>query len=737
MAIKTYLYDLTNDRIVNSSNIEIDSLWTPAEITTELWFDASDSSTITLDGSDKVEQWNDKSGNGLHLTQANASYRPSVSTEAKNGLDVISFDGSNDYLSVVSGSEIEAADVYIVLNYTGTTSTGIPLGIAAGASGVSDYIGVPSGDPANLYSCYKGLITYTARGNISAGYHILNRRPINNASIDNYIDSKLTSFTTSYSYSDENYDRLFVGSRRQLNSFFSSVICEIVILPSNASSYDRQKIEGYLAHKWGLESALLDSHPYKMFAPIAPVDITFELADNNSTPIGFSDALVDDFSAAEFELGSGTDVSIRNNAVFLAGTSDTNALRFDGLNDSVNCGASSLLSADFTIEIKLKYDSNNTQYARVISKLIDADNGYNIAFEDGNASSSAINARFLIEGVSYFFRAVSEISRDTWYHIAVTLSGGSLVTVYIDGDPIDTVDMDGSGSVQGDANLRIGSANSQSYYGGDIGYVRIWNVARNQSQLNAYKDLHIDGSTPGLLGCWDFTEGSGTTAADSTDNSNDGTISGASWVTASETIMELFEGFSATGNIVSGSASVSAYTTTEPDLKIAWQSTEPTDTSITIETGTSDSDATPPATWYGQTSGASITDLPADLTGKYLWYKATLETTDTDATPELEWVVIWDDADSPDAAVRVECDGEVSAAVPDTGTVDFTVLANDTHAYTAYLLPLGAEYTTTSESDSVTVVESNVTETVVFTLVGGAAIPIRLFQRPFHHLLVR
>ena len=44
-------------------------------------------------------------------------------------------------------------------------------------------------------------------------------------------------------------------------------MAEIVIYESQSDS-DRQKVEGYLAHKWGLQSKLNSVHPYKDFEPI-------------------------------------------------------------------------------------------------------------------------------------------------------------------------------------------------------------------------------------------------------------------------------------------------------------------------------------------------------------------------------------------------------------------------------------------------------------------------------------
>lgn len=56
----------------------IDS-WTPAELTTTLWLEASDSSTITETGG-LVSQWDDKSGNDNHATQGTAADQPLFET---------------------------------------------------------------------------------------------------------------------------------------------------------------------------------------------------------------------------------------------------------------------------------------------------------------------------------------------------------------------------------------------------------------------------------------------------------------------------------------------------------------------------------------------------------------------------------------------------------------------------------------------------------------------------------
>lgn len=61
------------------------------------WYDASDTATITLSGSD-VTQWNDKSANGYNLTQPNSGFRPQSGTRTINSLNVIDYNANTDTL---------------------------------------------------------------------------------------------------------------------------------------------------------------------------------------------------------------------------------------------------------------------------------------------------------------------------------------------------------------------------------------------------------------------------------------------------------------------------------------------------------------------------------------------------------------------------------------------------------------------------------------------------------------
>ena len=66
-------------------------MWNPSELgaSLALWLDAEDTSTITLNGSN-VSQWDDKSGNGRHVSQATAANQPAYLATGFNSKPVVS-----------------------------------------------------------------------------------------------------------------------------------------------------------------------------------------------------------------------------------------------------------------------------------------------------------------------------------------------------------------------------------------------------------------------------------------------------------------------------------------------------------------------------------------------------------------------------------------------------------------------------------------------------------------------
>ncbi len=267
-------------------------LWSPANITTALWLDAADASTVTADGSNLVSQVNDKSGNGRSFT-ASGSARPTYSANTLNGMAVFTFGGSQRLTSAST-----AATWNFMHNATGST-----IWIVAKAGNTSNplstygYIGTNGGSSAkigrSLYyyddaSTNNSINDFITRGTAGAVSNNSQNNQITPA--ETYIISAAgdpanatasarssvringnspiaaNTFTNSFVTSTASHT-LQVGDLGDSSFPLLGFISELVIQPGVPTTSTVQLVEGYLAHKWGLTANLPSTHPYKTVGP--------------------------------------------------------------------------------------------------------------------------------------------------------------------------------------------------------------------------------------------------------------------------------------------------------------------------------------------------------------------------------------------------------------------------------------------------------------------------------------
>ncbi|MFM8006212.1 MAG: hypothetical protein ACKO86_15000 [Dolichospermum sp.] len=224
---------------------------TPAQISTDLWLDAADSSTIILNGS-TVSQWRDKSGNERHATQATAANQPVYQATGLNGRPTIGFDGTNDAL-LSSFSLALPATVIVVFRINAYKSFGVIYGNAT-----TNTLGLHSSNSA-LYN-FDGSEVRTLSTTLTT-------TPIMVASTwsSNQIQSHVNggnAFT--FSTSNPNFTGLVIGDASVGSQTLNGSISEIVITSAN-----RHLIEGYFAWKWESTANLPDNHPFKFNPPLA------------------------------------------------------------------------------------------------------------------------------------------------------------------------------------------------------------------------------------------------------------------------------------------------------------------------------------------------------------------------------------------------------------------------------------------------------------------------------------
>ncbi|MCP4712668.1 MAG: tandem-95 repeat protein, partial [Planctomycetes bacterium] len=207
-----------------------------------------------------------------------------------------------------------------------------------------------------------------------------------------------------------------------------------------------------------------------------------------------------------------------------------NALDFDGGDDYVDCGNNAMfnLTGNQTIEAWVYIDAMPAaNWVRVVGKS-EAD-GSNRTF--GLWYHSDGSARYQVNGNA--LSAPGFIQIQQWYHFTGVKDGAN-ITLYVNGQQIAT----GAGT----APASSGSLLIGSFYGinanhnGQIDEVRIWDVARNQTQILDNMCSPIDPALePNLIAYYPFNHGlpGGDNTAppvntlyDMTANGNNGTLSG-------------------------------------------------------------------------------------------------------------------------------------------------------------------------------------------------------------------
>ena len=244
------------------------TLWTPANLSgLFLWLDAADASTITLNGS-SVSQWNDKSGNNNHATQSTASDQPSYGTTTINTKNVVDF-ASGKFMITGYRPSLNRT-IAAVVQYKTTSGLKTIMG-ARRSTNERSYFGVNSGvvraGVAELSGLAGGTVaidtTYTQI--LSHGQGAVNKEA--HHYLDGTEDVAPDTFTGDIG-SGVNY---MIGGFNDQGSVhgskYSGRMAEFIITDNMISDSDRQKLEGYLAHKWGHTASLPTDHPYKSSAP--------------------------------------------------------------------------------------------------------------------------------------------------------------------------------------------------------------------------------------------------------------------------------------------------------------------------------------------------------------------------------------------------------------------------------------------------------------------------------------
>lgn len=213
-----------------------------------LWLDASDTSTISQTGG-SVSQWNDKSGNGNNATQGTGANQPITGTRTVNGLNVLDFDGTNDFLNLPSGVfGLSSGDNTIFLVFaTDVIMTAQRLWLMTD-SGSGRHTLQWGGDSTFSTAASNSNVVVSSMGitpNMSPHIAGLFRSGGNFYSFFDGVQgpsTAATNFTANQAY---------LATFRGTSTFLNGVICEVIAYNRALTPAEVNQVGNYLSVKWG------------------------------------------------------------------------------------------------------------------------------------------------------------------------------------------------------------------------------------------------------------------------------------------------------------------------------------------------------------------------------------------------------------------------------------------------------------------------------------------------------
>lgn len=238
------------------------ALWTPANLSNlDWWFDASDASTIVTDANG-ILGWGDKTGSGIDLYQTSPDAQPQLVEGVQNGLPIVRFAPRDSLLWSQARQAMNKTFVFVFkAAYAGAgTFGGKILGSGDGIREIKQ-----NGLTIYSYSAsWGGTGTYTT--SLPFSYQAFN---LYQSGTNDPLTQFINGLQDSLSPARVNTDSPFSYQTLPGNPvIFAGDLAEILLLDGEPTEDDRQKLEGYLAHKWGTTSLLPPLHPYRDSAPV-------------------------------------------------------------------------------------------------------------------------------------------------------------------------------------------------------------------------------------------------------------------------------------------------------------------------------------------------------------------------------------------------------------------------------------------------------------------------------------
>ena len=224
------------------------------------WYDAADASTVT--GATPVTQWNDKSGNARHLSHSTAG------PDCVAASNLIRFNGgssssaSGDYLNLPSMTARTVFALFKALHpQTAANRYHALLGHVANSETL--YIDLPAGTPASYGIRPKGGLNKVS---LNGGGWIAQTT----ADTTVPVSFTLAGDIIGVEYASDRTSLIYVGGAGNNGGPTwrpNWDLAELLIFSRTLTTAEKEKVEGYLAHRWSRADLLPSGHTYKSAPP--------------------------------------------------------------------------------------------------------------------------------------------------------------------------------------------------------------------------------------------------------------------------------------------------------------------------------------------------------------------------------------------------------------------------------------------------------------------------------------
>lgn len=242
--------------------------WTPTYLssgTLTAWYKAD---SISGSDGDSVGTWSDSSGNGHTTAQLTSARQPTLQTNELNAKSVVRFDGTNDILSDgdIAALDVGTGDIWMAAVFKSTDDSGAQFFFEKGTTA----FGLMTTAAGELQFRMGGTtnIPLQSAGNWSRTAFVIATASRVSGTCSGFVDGTASTTTgTTNTTSISNSDVLDLGAAAVGGQAMTGDIAEILVGGATLDTNQRQKIEGYLAHKYGLSGNLPTDHPYKSSKP--------------------------------------------------------------------------------------------------------------------------------------------------------------------------------------------------------------------------------------------------------------------------------------------------------------------------------------------------------------------------------------------------------------------------------------------------------------------------------------